>query len=299
MSAQPVPFRYQNITQLLSKPFNLLAKTGWSGVIIGGLLLLAVAVAVVAQLAPNTASASATADSASAAAVLAAITASAVGIERVLEIFWTAIGLTVGSFWPLTRVHQQMDDFVKNLNAKLEPVYQHAKAEINKLSAKEQWAQERIDAATGQISSVRESLSQFQNMEPTNQRSRVMISVADQAITNLEGKYPAVTEAAQAAKHATDIAKNVLETFKDNPARRLISIYLGAILGLIVVGFTGLDVFHATLGINFASAYPSLPGIGVALTGLLMGLGANPTHEVIRVLQEIKEGHKAANNKAA
>jgi hypothetical protein len=41
--------------------------------------------------------------------------------------------------------------------------------------------------------------------------------------------------------------QNFLSSFKDNQGRRLISIFLGAMLGLILVGVFGLDVFQAVL----------------------------------------------------
>jgi hypothetical protein len=41
--------------------------------------------------------------------------------------------------------------------------------------------------------------------------------------------------------------QNFLSSFKDNQGRRLISIFLGAMLGLILAGVFGLDVFQAVL----------------------------------------------------
>ena len=40
---------------------------------------------------------------------------------------------------------------------------------------------------------------------------------------------------------------------------------------------------------------PWVPFLGVAVTGLLLGLGANPTHEVIKFIQEAKVGRREAN----
>jgi hypothetical protein len=128
-------------------------------------------------------------------------------------------------------------------------------------------------------------------LAPSGQQSRPIIAVTNQALGEIEKNVPKVEQAAQVAKQTIETAKNVLDSFQDNPARRLISIYTGAILGLVVAGTTGLNVFQAT-GVS-----SNLPGLGVALTGLLIGLGASPTHEAIRVLQEIKEGRKATNNR--
>jgi|SRR4028118_214815 hypothetical protein len=38
------------------------------------------------------------------------------------------------------------------------------------------------------------------------------------------------------------------------------------------------------------------PNLGATVTGLAMGLGASPTHELIRTLQETKKNRKAENN---
>jgi hypothetical protein len=38
------------------------------------------------------------------------------------------------------------------------------------------------------------------------------------------------------------------------------------------------------------------PYWGVAITGLVMGLGSNPTHEVIRAIQEVKKSRKSGND---
>jgi hypothetical protein len=77
-----------------------------------------------------------------------------------------------------------------------------------------------------------------------------------------------------------------LENFKDNPGRKVISIYLGAILGIAVATVAQVDVFHAT---ENEAAFGDL---AIPLTGVLMGIGANPTHEVIAALKKYKESKK-------
>lgn len=71
-------------------------------------------------------------------------------------------------------------------------------------------------------------------------------------------------------------------SFTDNPARKLASLAIGALLGLAVAGFMGLNLFLAALD------EPSdlFAGVGgIMLTGIIIGFGANPTHEVIKALQ--------------
>jgi len=110
-----------------------------------------------------------------------------------------------------------------------------------------------------------------------------------------------LTDADRATKVANTAIgglQDFLATFKDNPGRRLISIYLGAILGLLVAGFFGLDVFAAaTRSVSTATtaSVSTCPRFMVLLTGVIIGLGSNPTHEVIRAVQEFKKGQKGEN----
>jgi hypothetical protein len=69
----------------------------------------------------------------------------------------------------------------------------------------------------------------------------------------------------------------------------------------------GLDVLASTTGATatttfFSFSLPILgvitvhsPAWGVLVTGLVMGLGANPTHELIRTLQEVKKNRTLEN----
>lgn len=88
-----------------------------------------------------------------------------------------------------------------------------------------------------------------------------------------------------------------LGTFKDNPGRRLMSILLGVMAGLAVAGVAGLDVYAGVQ--NDAVTDPlklvAPTVLGMIFTGVLLGLGSSPTHEVIKVLQSDKERRKLAN----
>ena len=69
----------------------------------------------------------------------------------------------------------------------------------------------------------------------------------------------------------------------DNPGRRIISLYAGVAIGLIGSFVVGLDVFNATIGTTAGTGADSLKW-GVAITGVVMGLGSAPTHELIKAL---------------
>ena len=85
-----------------------------------------------------------------------------------------------------------------------------------------------------------------------------------------------------------------LGTFKDNPGRRLLSIQIGLLAGLLVAAIGGLDVIAGVQNQGAtATLAPATIG-GIIFTGLLMGLGSSPTHEVISSLQQYKQQSKAA-----
>src|SRR4051812_7875992 len=57
-----------------------------------------------------------------AAAMLTLIAAGAVGIERVIEIFWTVMGLNGRPWWPFTSVGYRVQELVSTLNDTLRPL---------------------------------------------------------------------------------------------------------------------------------------------------------------------------------
>jgi hypothetical protein len=85
-----------------------------------------------------------------------------------------------------------------------------------------------------------------------------------------------------------------LGTFKDNPGRRLLSIQIGLLAGLFVAAVGGLDVIAGVQNQGATAALAPATVGGIVFTGLLMGLGSSPTHEVISTLQQYKQQGKAA-----
>jgi hypothetical protein len=275
------------------------------------------------------------------AAVLSLITAAAIGIERIIEGFWTIIGMTKGAFWPLNLINEQVNGMVNSLDEKLRPVYEEAEKAMNELAEAEQWTTEKLKEAKKELDELKARTAQLKALAPDNQRVNMIGVSAFQGVSFLEKKYPQAVKSAEAARQAITGVSDFVATFKDNPGRRLISILLGMILGLCVAGVVRLDVFEAASqpaptpatdgttttapatppgrvaaegqltpafqGANternrtrkflvFDIAY--WPFWGVALTGLLIGLGSNPTHEVIRAIQEYKKTRKSDNDPA-
>ncbi len=236
---------------------------------------------------------------ASSAAVLSLITATAIGIERVIECFWTIIGMTKGTWYPMNLLSQQVEGMLSNLNVKLTPFYDEANKAIDNTKIALKWTEAQADAAKKEVAELKNQIESLKKLAPDSQQANLIAASAFQGVSYLEKKYPELENAALVANQAVTGVADFVATFKDNPARRLISIYIGAILGLIVAGILGLDVFKAAMdtSADTAAAIPKFfPNWAVAFTGLLMGLGSNPTHEVIRAIQEVKKSRKSGND---
>jgi hypothetical protein len=148
------------------------------------------------------------------------------------------------------------------------------------------------NAAESQITAIKTQIETLQNLAPSDERAQLIAAAALQGVNFLQTKYQGIKKDAAVASTAISGLSNFVGAFQDNPGRRLISIYLGALLGLIGAGVCGLDMFRAALG----APLPGPQHLGVVLTGIAIGLGSNPTHEVIKVLLEFKQGQKASNS---
>jgi hypothetical protein len=229
-------------------------------------------------------------------AVVALASAVALGIERVIETVWTVVSFVGGGWWPMNIVRRQVDTMVDQLNGALTPVYDQSEVAIRRLQTAGTWNENEVQAALGELRGMRARVQELQRLAPDNQRAQLIGSAALQGINLLNQRYPEVDKGTKIATQAIAGLTDFVGTFKDNPARRLISLYLGVVIGLAVSGVLGLDLFQAVLlgsgttAGTFALFGPGEPfHLGVAATGVVLGLGANPTHEVIRLLQEIKK----------
>lgn len=238
------------------------------------------------------------------AAILAFVTATAVGIERVIETFWTVAGQTTNNTrWPLTVVTGRVEGLVSNMNENLRPFLERVQEGVDRAENASEQVSEELRTAKKRIEEIKGHMSEMQALAPNNPRVRAAAAAASRGIGYLEGQYPDLQERAQGFNSAVSQVDEFLNSFNDNPARRLISIYVGAFFGLLLAGVLGLDLIGATLGEDpFGSGNGQpwwnnvLPNLGAAATGLVMGLGASPTHELIKTLQETKKARKAENN---
>ena len=125
---------------------------------------------------------------------------------------------------------------------------------------------------------------------PSNRRARDLAKAASISAQWFRDTHAeqSIRDAAERVQLTAKALTNFLDTFNDNPARRLISILLGCIIRVIAAGALSLDVLQATLGTT------PFRNVGTAITGIVIGIGANPTHELIKTLQETKQRRRTA-----
>jgi hypothetical protein len=278
-----------------------ITKLGWAVVIvISFAALFAFAVVLVVAPPPNP-------GFSSSAAVLSVITATAIGIERVLEIGWTLIG-QIDSKWP-KRGEAAVTMYLDSLDAEIKPFITKAAATLQEIQNQADTAGQAKDMVLDQIPRIKGLIAQADaavkelgTKAPDSARVELLAATITQIGVAIEQTAALVTNVNQTLAtpaydevvRALDGASTFVASFNDNPGRRLISIAAGVIIGLGVAGFLGLDVFHAILTDNASIALVDVAklGWGTAVTGVVMGLGANPTHEVIRAIQEYKKKTK-------
>jgi hypothetical protein len=222
-----------------------------------------------------------------AAAVLAIVTSAAVAIERALEFFWTAKESVLGRDSPLEPVGVLIDLAVKDLDDATGLFLQEADSALQHAKTAGKLAVEQIATAEAQIAALKLELKRLNAEAPTNPQVQQLIQLVGERTRELEQHLPAVKDGGEITRQSLTVLSGVVASTTDNPGRRLIGLLAGATFGLAVAAAFGLDLFHAGLDAPAAGRW------GIAFTGLVLGLGANPTHEVIRAVQEYKERQKA------
>ena len=238
------------------------------------------------------------------AAAVTFVGAVALGIERLLEVFWLVVGRLqrFGGWWPLDTVRRAADDFETEATKLLGPdgplgdleeliVQARAAADVGDRQAAATLTRlEEVKRAKDGISSRMDRALQ---LAPGSSRLSLVSRLVAEAGEFVERSTVSTGKSLESARSQLAVARagmqealDVIDAFQDNPARRLASLILGSIIGLGVAGATSLNLFTATLagdaGLLGGSA-------GVALTGIILGFGAGPTHEVVKALQRYKE----------
>lgn len=243
-----------------------------------------------------------------AASVLAFVSLAAVTIERIIEGFFSLLASRLGEWWPLKIVRAEFDRFEAETNTILGPVVDDTLAQLTAAKALFGAADPKIEQINGLIANVTAEQARLRTLydevtakiAPGSDRLARIGEINTRMSAELHRVHMASGEAtatAQAAlRTATDSADRaaaIISSFQDNPARRVASLLLGASLGVLVAGGVGLNLFAATL-IGQDGSTSQLPvalagAIGVILTGVVIGLGSAPTHEVVKSLQAYRE----------
>lgn len=222
---------------------------------------------------------------------LAIIAGAAVAIERALEMFWTGVNYTKGKYWPLGEVQKEIDRRVGAFGESMQPYLDGLKKVAAELPDKEE--------IEGKIEEVRTwvatASSQLGAVDTNNEKLDQLALQASRRVNAIVAAYPKLRKEigseVDLAADLADSAKDFLQGFKDNPGRRIISIYVGALIGVVIATIAGLDVFGSALADDEVVLHP-FGRAAVPITGVVMGLGANPTHEIIAALQKYKESKK-------
>jgi hypothetical protein len=245
---------------------------------------------------------------ADAASVLAFISLAAVAIERSIEGMYTVFSGRLGQWWPLKLVRAEFDTFESHTDDLLGPILQAtlegldiARDAATTGSADALALQGQIDEITTQGLRLKTQFDDVrQKLVPGSDRLARVGEINAQITGALRQAQAVTTSATQDAREALRVASDgaeraalIISSIQDNPARRLASLALGASLGMLVAGVAGLNLFAATLVSDSTgpSALPPLVagGFGIVLTGIVIGLGSAPTHEVVKSLQAYKE----------
>jgi hypothetical protein len=232
-------------------------------------------------------------------AALVLITAAAVGIERILEVFWTFVDTTQGTFWPLTAIDAKVTELANEITDDAKGPLKRLKTDLDATRRTFYWTDEQVAAASGEIENLRKKVEQLKSLAPNSDNATMMTAVTTRGLNAVSAKYPTIKGEVDAATQAVNGVTDFVGSLTDNPGRRIISIYAGVVFGLVVAAAIGLDVINSTLGTVLQSPIPGFPfpdhafKWGVALTGIVMGLGSNPTHELIKALQTYKQTQNA------
>ena len=242
-------------------------------------------------------------------AVLVLVAAVATGIERILEAVWGFVDRSkkTGAWWPLSVVIDAMTEIEQETDRAFRPFLEHAERLTSSVTDTANdtadFAHRKAEAMAEigkEVANAAEDLARTQQkLAPSSERFAIVSRTADHLVSrsrSILDQYSvasteiekALSAAARAANHTGD----VVSSFSKNPARRLMSFAGGVILGLAVAGFLRLNMFIAVLGPDDQPSYVLGWG-GVILTGVVIGLGSSPTHEVIRALQRRQDDRLA------
>ena len=243
---------------------------------------------------------------ADAAAVLAFASLLAIGIERVVEFGWLIVDAAkgYGGYFPLNVLMQQFRVVDAQTDALMGEVFTNTKKVLTDAIDVGKQAGEsvkEIESKVRQLDRQRANyvarLTEVRKLAPGSGRLATTTDIVEQLSSSMHdamvgiGKADdAVADAIVATRAAAKTALEVITAVGDNPSRRIASLLVSSGLGILVAGFVGVNLFKAVLEQSQGSAEAVLFGkMGVVVTGLVLGLGSGPTHELVKGLQRYKD----------
>ncbi len=227
-------------------------------------------------------------------AMLAIITATAVGIERAIETFWSLVGQLAHAWWPFNKMFNEVTALEQDVKTRIQEAQDAIDKALSTAGNVVDDTTDRLGKAREEIDKLKGRISELEKLAPGNQRVSLIAASVNQGMGMVAQYQPRVEYNLQLIDQSVAGLTDFAASFKENPLRRIINIWAGAMIGLVVAYFVRFDVFYAVLG---EASKPAnwWPNLGVALTGLIVGLGSNPTHDVIAALQEVKKFRASQN----
>ncbi|MDQ2771859.1 MAG: hypothetical protein M3Y54_15325, partial [Bacteroidota bacterium] len=183
------------------------------------------------------------------AVTVAVITGAAVAVERFIEGFWNLLASNIGVYWPMTSISQQVHALENELAEAMQPFHDQLHNSLSQVQQVAVQAPGFLDAAQRDMLRMKARFDDIRAHAPSNQRMQLLAASASQSVNFLVTKYgehlPELRAGTALADTAIGGMQDFLVTFKDNPGRRLLSIYMGALLGLTLAWVFQLDVFAA------------------------------------------------------
>lgn len=208
----------------------------------------------------------------------------AVGIERIIEGIWTIVDVSVGGFWPLDEVAKQIEGQVDALGQPLKPYLEKFDDLLDKGNS--DVGRLNVDQIKSAQDELNKSLNQLKKIVAKNGSSQLFVAGVEQQLRNMQRNYPLdnnkVDTIIKTIKGGTTDFDQLVKSCDDNPGRKLISLYIGTLLGLAIAWVIGLDLLATVLktGQNHSIA------LGIIIAGVVMGLGSSPAHEIIQGIQD-------------
>ena len=227
----------------------------------------------------------------------------AVGIERLLEFLWSLMDqMAKNPSWPFSGDAKRLDDFAAQVTQIVTPALTQATQVLTSADAMAANAPAGFDNFKNRAAALQATVDAMVNARNPNYAGGLV--ALKQGLDDLGGAlaHPEARASVVAASDAVDSLKKLVESASDDPGRRIMSLFAGMILGVLAAGVLGLDVIHAALGVPDKSislwSSPSLSawwneGLaawpwGMLATGIAIGLGSNPLHELIQGIQNWK-----------